>query len=209
MKRAAIGIRVHSGWGALVAVCGSGEVDVVERCRVEIIRRGSPGAFQPYHYAEKMNLSQAELHIAGCALESSRLANERLRDILARLNDRGFEIAGAAILLSSGRPLPDLAHILAAHALIHSAEGEFFRRAFRTALDQLQLPVTGIRERELEEQAHLVFEKNAGPLRDRINSLGRSLGPPWTQDQKTAALAAAIILAAPGSRRAAAHLARS
>jgi hypothetical protein len=32
-------------------------------------------------------------------------------------------------------------------------------------------------------------------MRQQISTLGRSLGPPWTTDQKTAALAALLVLA--------------
>jgi hypothetical protein len=104
-------------------------------------------------------------------------------------------VAGVAILLSSGRPLPTFEKILAAHALIHAAEGEFFRQAFRDAAEALKIPVTGIRERELESQAEVVFGSAAPGLQKEIAGLSRLLGPPWTADQKLAALAAAVLLA--------------
>src|SRR5438876_75201 len=57
MKPAAIGIRTHSGWGALVAVSNSaGSVEVVERRRVVIATPGTHGAKQPYHFAENLDL---------------------------------------------------------------------------------------------------------------------------------------------------------
>ena len=105
-------------------------------------------------------------------------------------------MAGACILLSSGRPLPQLAGILASHALIHTAEGEFFRNSFREAFQALNIPVTGIRERDLPEQAQKKFGKAATKVQERIAAMGRSIGPPWTTDQKAAALAACIVLAA-------------
>jgi hypothetical protein len=79
--------------------------------------------------------------------------------------------------------------------LIHTAEGEFFRQAFRHAFESLEVPVTGIRERELDERAQQAFGKLAAQVRKNINGMGRILGPPWTQDEKTAAMAAAIVLA--------------
>jgi hypothetical protein len=196
MQRATIGIRVHSGWGAVVAVSGN-ELEVVERCRVEIINRSSAGVAQPYHFAEKRELAFAEEHIATCAAESARLAVNALRELSTRLRGRRYTIAGGVILLSSGRPLPSLEKTLTSHALIHTAEGEFFRHAFRTAFKDLGVPVTGIRERDLQQRALAVFGKAAAQITERINSLGRSLGPPWTQDQKMAALAAALVLTAP------------
>jgi hypothetical protein len=101
---------------------------------------------------------------------------------------------GAAILLASGRALPPLAKILAAHPLIHTAEGEFFRHAVHSACEGLEIPVTAIRVRELDARAKVAFAKRAGQVQSSIASLGRSVGPPWTSDHKTAALAAALLL---------------
>jgi hypothetical protein len=196
MKPAAIGIRVHSGWGAVVAITGqSGAEQVLERRKVSIIDPKAAGVTQPYHYVEEMELRAAERHLARCATDSGRFASEALGRIAKELQHRGFRLVGSAILLSSARPLPGLDKILSSHALIHTAEGEFFRQAFRQALERLQIPVTGIRERELQSCAREAFGAAAAQLQKRIGAMGRILGPPWTQDEKMAALAAAIILA--------------
>lgn len=195
MKRAVIGVRVHSGWGALIAVAGvPGGEEVIERRRIEITDAKMPGAIQPYHYAENMELNRAEQHIAKCADASQGLALTAIRELLQQLQTRGYQVAHSCILLSSGRPLPDLAGILASHALIHTAEGEFFRKSFRDAFEALKIPVTGIRERDLPEQAEKAFGKTAAKVQERIAAMGRSIGPPWTADQKTATLAACIVL---------------
>lgn len=195
MKPAAIGVRVHSGWGALVAVAGqNGAEEIIERRKVVIIDAKKPGVAQPYHYVEEMELPAAEHHLTQCAIYSKRLAREALDHISAELLKRGYTLAGAAILLSSARPLPDLDEILASHALIHTAEGEFFRQEFRHAFESLEVPVIGIRERELDERAQKAFGRFAAQVRKNIDGMGRVLGPPWTQDEKMAALAAAIVL---------------
>jgi hypothetical protein len=96
-------------------------------------------------------------------------------------------------------------HIRASHALIHTAEGEFFRNAVRKACERLKISVTAIRERELDERAKTTFGNAVSRVRRRISSLGSSIGPPWTKDHKVAALAASMILAgaeAIGSARA-------
>jgi len=192
----ALGIRVHSGWGAAVVVSrGRGGEEVVERRRIEIISPKAVGAAQPYHFAQKLAIHAAEQHLARSAAASARLAREALGEVIETLKARGYRIQGAVILLSSGRSLPELAKILAAHPLIHAAEGEFFRQAFRTACEEMRIPVIGIRERDLEQQSAAVFGRNAGPLTKRLDAMGKILGPPWTSDQKTAALAAAIALA--------------
>ena len=179
----ALGIRVHSGWSAVVAVCGAPDsVQVIDRRRIECVDPSAPGVKQPYHFVEAMDLPAAEEHLARCRESSIRMATQALSDAVRQLDERGFRAAGAAILEASGRTLPALAGILASHALIHTAEGEFFRAVFRQACENLGIPVTGVRERDLET-APL-------DLREAIACLGRKLGPPWTQDQKIATLAA-------------------
>jgi hypothetical protein len=79
--------------------------------------------------------------------------------------------------------------------LIHTAEGEFFRDAVKNACERLEIPVVAIKERDLDDRARTVFGNEASRLQRRISSLGSSIGPPWTKDHKTAALAAAMILA--------------
>ena len=196
MKRAAIGIRMHSGWGALVAVANSdGAVEVLERRRVAVTIPGTPGANQPYHFAEKLELAEAEKFLGNCFAASKRLALAAVRDVVDELRGRQYRVIGSAVLLASGRALPPLAKILASHAVIHAAEGEFFREVFSKACADLDLSVTGVRERDLDERVKTALGKAAARMRRQISTLGRSLGPPWTADQKTAALAALIVLA--------------
>ena len=59
----------------------------------------------------------------------------------------------------------------------------------------LNVAVTGFRERDLDECVQTTFGKTATRVRQQVSALGRALGPPWTTDQKTAALVALIVLA--------------
>ena len=196
MKRAAIGVRMHSGWGALVAVSNrAGTVEVIARRRITITTPGTPGANQPYHFAESLELPEAEKFLGNCFAASKRLAMAVVRDVVDELHGRQYRVVGSAVLLASGRPLPPLSKILASHALIHAAEGEFFREAFSKACEGLDLSVTGFRERNLDECVQATFGKAATRMCQQISTFGRSLGPPWTKDQKTAALAALVVLA--------------
>jgi hypothetical protein len=206
MKAAAIGVSVHSGWGAVVAIAGEpGMEEILLHRRVVIIDSKIAGSAQPYHYVAKKEAHAAEKHLTRCASESGRLALEALTGVSTELRKRGFVPKSAVILLSSARPLPDLEEILASHALIHTAEGEFFRQAFRSAFEELQTPVTGIRVRDLNSCAVKAFGKGASEIQKRIDGMGRDLGPPWTKDEKTAALAAAIVLAGAQTKGHAAH----
>ena len=155
---------------------------------------GTTGTKQPYHFVEDLPLSEAEKFLATCSAISESLASSAVQELLSQLRDRKYRVVGSAVLLASGRPLPPLAKILASRALIHAAEGEFFRNAIREACDGLDIAVTGFRERDLDQHAQTAFGKATTRVRQQISTLGRTLGPPWTQDQKTAALAALILL---------------
>ncbi len=155
------------------------------------------GASQPYHFAQGQKLADAESYLAKCAASSQGMAHEALRETIEKARACGKVVQSCAILLASGRNLPELPKILASHPLIHTAEGEFFRQAFRGAGELLGMQVTGIRERELDEQAGAVFGTKADSVKREIAGLGRLLGPPWTSDQKNACLAALLALANP------------
>jgi hypothetical protein len=194
MKNAAFGIRVHSGWAVIVCVSGDpAAATVVDRRRIVMIEPTMKGAKQPYHFAESFSLPEAERHLQKCATVSQRLAIQAIREILDGVTARNYRVLGCGMLLASGRALPSLQKILASHALIHTAEGEFFRNVVREAFEQCRLVVVGIRERELDERAHVVFGKAAARVREQINNLGKTVGSPWTQDEKTAALAGLIV----------------
>jgi hypothetical protein len=195
MKRAAIGVRMHSGWGAVVAVSEvAGAPEIVVRHKLVVVAPGAAGAKQPYHFAETLDLAAAEKHLANCLAASTRLAWEGVGAVVNELRDRRYRVVGAAVLLASGRGLPPLPNILASHALIHTAEGEFFRDIFSRACGQLDLSVTRIRERDLDQSLGAAFGKSATRLQRQVSDLGHSLGAPWTVDQKTAALAALVVL---------------
>jgi len=196
MKQAGFAIRVHSGWGALVAVTGNPTAaEILKRSRIDIVNRKAAGAVQPYHFAQGQPLPAAERHLAKCAADSEKLAFEGLREALEEIRPAEAQISGCAILMGSGRALPELSKILASHPLIHTAEGEFFRQAFWKAAERLEIPVMGFKERDLNQQALSVFGKAAAETERTIANLGKVMGPPWTADQKMATLAALLFLA--------------
>jgi hypothetical protein len=195
MKRAALGVQMHSGWGVLVTV-SENPLEILDRRRIVTADPKIPGAIQPYHFASQLQLSQQQKHLEHCASSSSRLTTTAIDELVKELAARKYRIVGAAVLLASGRSLPALERILGAHPLIHTAEGEFFRQAVIRACEELRVPVTAIRVRDLDEQAKVALGKTASQLQGSIASMGSRIGPPWTKDHKSAALAAALVLAA-------------
>jgi hypothetical protein len=182
--RTALGFRAHSGWAAMVAVAGTMDaLRVLERRPIAIADPAMPGSKQPYHAAAELPPRKAEALVRK-AIESSRaLGLEALAAAVKALRAQGHEVAGCGVVLGSGKELPGLPGILASHALIHTAEGGMFRDILMWAAQQHGLPVTGVREKDLDAAAL-----------ERIGSFGKLIGPPWTQDQKYATVAALMAL---------------
>ena len=196
---AALGLRVHSGWAALVAVAGPlASPAVLARRRIELVDRGSPGGKQPFHAARGLPLDAAQ-QLVGRALDgATRMARGALAAAAGELRRQGAGRIACGILQSSARPLPPLAAVLASHALVHTAEGELFRDALaKAAAGQgvAALRTLRIKERELLDRCTACLGIAPGDLERHLAELGRALGPPWRQDEKLATLAAWLSLA--------------
>lgn len=183
--RRALGVRAHSGWAAYV-VLGGDPPEIVARGRMALCE--SADTKMLHHAAEPMPLARAETFIAECRKVSAKLADKALKEI--------GPVAGCCILAASGRPLPDLKGILASHAAIHAAEGEFYRDAVADACARAGIAVKRVRERDIADEA-----QHLSGWQQRIVAFGKQVGPPWTQDEKLSALGAWLVLAAKPSKR--------
>jgi len=196
LPRAAIGLYAHSGWAALVAVAGSLDKPVViARRRITTHDPTIRGSKQPFHAAEPLDFPDAKASIDHCTSSTRKLSREALKAAIDGLRDKRYQAACCGIVLGSGRTLPELKKILASHALIHTAEGEFYRNALLEAASHCGLPVHGVKEKELLAQAAEQFHIKPDKLENRLTEVGKPLGAPWTRDQKYAALTGWMALA--------------
>ena len=192
---AALGLRAHSGWAALVIVAGSSSApQVIGRQRIETADPAIRGSKQPFHAAEPLPFPEAATLITKCRDSTTSLSSQALRTAIDDCKKKGFKPAACGVILGSGRTLPSLEKILASHALIHTAEGEFYRQALIDAAKLCDLPVLAVKERELFEQGSAQLKLTIKQIEAVISDLGCELGPPWTQDQKYAALAGWLAL---------------
>ena len=166
---------------------------VVRRCRIELANGGLAGAVQPYHAAEQMPFVDAETYLRSCSDVTGAMARKAVREAMAELSE--YQVTGACVLQAAGRPLPGLPDILGSHALIHTAEGEFYRAALRQACEYCGLPERGIKERDLAAEAARALRRSADDLQSAVARFGKVVGSPWRQDEKLAALAAWLVLA--------------
>jgi hypothetical protein len=110
------------------------------------------------------------------------------RDFWRSCDPAHVSIDAAGVATGSTAVPSDLAAILAAHPLIHAAEGVLFQEAVAGACEARGLNVVRVRERDL-------WSKLGSDVRQEVDSLRSLIGPPWGADQKTATAAALIALA--------------
>jgi hypothetical protein len=195
MKPAALGFRVHSGWTSLIALAlENNQPIILARQRSHLVATFSYTFRQPYHTAEKMDLAEAQTFLDQQRDEARVLALSALRSVQTEVAQQGYKLTRAALLLASGRPLPELSKILASHSIIHTADGEFFREALLHACAHANLAVTKIKDRELLACASGALRRKPAALISTVADLGKPLGPPWTQDEKFATLVAWLAL---------------
>lgn len=195
MARVAIGFRAHSGWAAMVVLAGNIRSPmVVRRSRLELANPGNPCPVQPYHAAQKMELKEAEAYIAGFTQAAENLATQAIRIVIQKLRKEGYQAAGCGIVSGSGRPIPTVEAALASHPWLHKAEGELFRSAVIRAAKRCRLPIYGVREKLALSMGADKLGFNLVTLQSHLADLGRSIGPPWGQDQKLATLVAWLAL---------------
>lgn len=179
--RIAAGFKAHSGWAALVVIGSSnGDFVVIDRRRIELV--DETWAKQPYHAAEDLPAAEARRLVQRGIDAAHRIAKREMRAFVKRA--AGHEIVACAVLV--GTPMPDwtIEQIRSVHVRMHKAEGVLFPAALIAAAEACDLNVVAIPEKELPA----TFDND-------VAKLGKTVGPPWGKDQKTAAMAAMIVLA--------------
>jgi hypothetical protein len=198
MRHAAIGFRAHSGWAALVAMSlEEGSPLVLWRERPHLVKTFTYEFRQPYHTAEKSPPAEARGIISRVRAEANGLAYRAIRSVKTSLLKRDYELKCCGLLLASGKALPDLPQILKSHALIHTADGELFRKALLHASMRSGLETFTVKESELFDRSSYALQLQPDEIRRRLVDLGIALGSPWTQDEKLAALIAWLSLGGP------------
>lgn len=160
MERA-IGITVHTGWGACVIVGGSLRTPEIVGNRIIELLDG-PERFC-YHRAAEMKTGSVREWLVQVRAKALAQARSKLAPLLA-------ENVGIGAIVAKDGDLPDPDAALATHMRIHSAEGLFYRDVFR---DACQIPCRIVPPDSLD-----------------VTLVGKLAVKPWGQDQRLAALAA-------------------
>lgn len=162
----------------------NGEPVVLARQRIHLVKEFTYEFRQPYHTAKNLQTDEARAFISRMRAEARALAFRAIHSLQRDLETKGYKLIRNCVLLASGRALPALPQILAAHSLIHSADGELFREALLHASARCGLEAFTAKEKEILHAASHVLRVKPEKLSRRIAELGNPLGPPWTQDEK-------------------------
>jgi hypothetical protein len=173
----AIGIVPHTGWAWLVRVSGSRSAPKVEWRANVVACEVLDG--QLYHLAAERRRDQARFLERRCAAAVGRAC---------RALDSHFGDARAAVVLGRQLTLPPLERIVAAHPLIHGAEGELWRAIFAEACVARGVAVTRAVAKDVRSA---LAARHGSPAIAAFLAAGkRDVGTPWSREPQDAALGA-------------------
>lgn len=186
----AAGFSTHSGWAVAVVVgVVDGHLRVCNRRRVELISPELPR--QAYHAAVDLPTEEARRLVAAVDASIAQRSAQALAEIRAAASD---EVLAAVGVVGAPRAIPDVAAVLASHALMHASEGEQYRSAISAAAAELGLPVRRVDARQLAADVAQLPGWSASRLADEHRRLRAALGAPWQKDHKQAAEVALLAL---------------
>ena len=187
---ACIGLKTHSGWAALVAIGKDrGQTfHLIERRRLELVDEA--WAKQPYHAAAGLRIEEAR-DVVRRGIDAARvIAVREMKAAMQRLKDAGYAAVSCGVI--TGNPMPadwTVDDILAVHFRMHKAEGVLFQDVLLRAARACSLKAVSVNEKRL-------FEEAGRTQMELIAQIGQKAGPPWGQDQRSAAFAVMTAFAA-------------
>jgi hypothetical protein len=184
------GLVAKTGWAVAVVLDGPADApSVLDRLRIELVPSDLPA--NVYHVALDLDAVAGERLVA----EVQKCADDHAATAVTELA-AAFHVKAIGLVAASGTVPDQLSAILASHTLVHAAEGELIRDALNSGALAAGLPVVRTRQKDLVVAASTALGLDEHDLRARLVELGRPLGAPWRQEQKDAALAAWLALAA-------------
>jgi hypothetical protein len=188
-----LGFRPHTYWTAVVAVAGGVEQpEVLRRARLEFAEGDTRLV---YHRAATMNPDAAARWVEMVRSRTREAAGLALAPLLQDMAAEDYAVARAVVPRGGGRVPDRLDEIVRSHSAQHAAEGEFYRDVVASACRDAGLAVTRVVERELHALTADLLGERVEVVKERLRTLGRMLGPPWSEDQRLAMLAAWVGLA--------------
>lgn len=189
-RPAVVGVAEHSGWAILVSAAAvNGEPAVVDRRRVPLIEKGIPT--QPYEHetvgltdadAEQL-LRQVKKSIAAC----TALAIDRLSADLWP----NYRVSSLTIREPALEQLPaTVGEVRRSYHVMCRADGMLYHSAICAAARQRDMEVVFYHRGEELAKAADALKVSTREVERFLNSLKKTLKPPWTAEHRNAFAAA-------------------
>lgn len=191
----AIGLRAKTG--RAIAVVLGGPLDsprVLKRIEVKLTDPALPETSAPYHQVLDLPWRKATVAVRRIASRIEKVASMELARLVREAQKDGLIVGGVGIVGAGER---NLEKIGSTHIRAHAAEGVLFREVLEFAAAANNLSSRRFDDRSLDVTAELELKLPIGMIRARLAEMGRSAGSPWRADEKAAATAAWLVLAAP------------
>ena len=192
----AVSIGLRAKTARAIAVVLAGPVDsprVVKRIELVLSDPAMPATSEPYHEVMELPWERATVAVRKIATRIEEVASKCLARLVREAQAEGFAVRGVGIVGAGNR---NLEKIGSTHIRAHAAEGVLFRQVLEAAASANEMRSRTFDQRKIDETAVLELHIPIETLKTRLGELGRSVGSPWRADEKAAATAAWLALAA-------------
>jgi hypothetical protein len=194
VQTAGLGVRVKSGWAAVVLMTESGHSPQLSDVnRIELCDPRFPETRQPYHAAMgKLETDSAKVNQRERVVRS--ISQQSLTRLLKDYRRKGFRIMRAALVVGSQINPVNIAN---PHIRAHALEGRLFRSAVAETLQAHEIRTEVLLESDAYPTVAARLKQSSDDVKRAIQDLRRSTlanGRPWRAEEKLAALAGLFAL---------------
>jgi hypothetical protein len=193
-----IGLRAKTA--RAIAVVLGGQLDsphVLKRVELKLADPAFPETSQPYHQVLDLPWAKAQVAVRKIVPRIEKLASKEIARLVREAQAEGAIVCGVGIVGAGDR---NLEKIGSTHIRAHAAEGVLFREVLEVAAAANALPNRRFDERSLDATAEVELKLPIAKIKAHLAEMGRSAGSPWRADEKAAATAAWLALAAKARR---------
>jgi len=187
---AVLGLRVKTGWAAVVLLGGSRKTPrLLDSREVRLSDWDLPHGRQPYHATFGVEQTDEAL-IARLVKGVERYARGALAALLREYAQSGHRIRRAAIVVSS---LTDPASIANQHMRAHASEGQLYRTVVEHGLGRRGVTTSIVLEREAYDLLGRALRRRPAATKGAVAELGDGAAR-WRAEEKIAAAGAWLLL---------------
>ena len=189
-----IGLRAKTGRAIAVVLGGPLEAPMIlKRVELKLADPAFLETSQPYHEVLDLPWDKAQVAVRKIASKIEKRASKEIAGLVRESQADGSIVCGVGIVGAGNRNLDKIG---STHIRAHAAEGVLFRAVLETGATANHLPNRRFDERSLDQTAVAELNIPEAKIKAHLAEMGRAVGSPWRADEKAAATAAWLALAA-------------